>query len=49
MTIGGLETHVIGVLLLSFGLYVVVRILWLYSNFPSTVANVASKAQTASS
>ena len=48
MKIGGVETNIIGVLLLSFGLYVVVRILWLYTNFPSTVANVASKAQTAS-
>jgi hypothetical protein len=49
MKIGGLKTHVIGVLLLSFGLYVVARILWLYTNFPSKVANVARKAQTASS
>jgi len=49
MKIGVLGTNIIGVLLLSFGLYVVVQILWLYANFPATVANVASKAQAASS
>ena len=49
MKIGELGTNIIGVLLLSFGFCVAVRILWLYTDFPSTVANVASKAQTTSS